>query len=121
VAGAKGEPMERTQAAKIVRKDVSGARLFCDGALGFAHVMAHRLLDAQQPEEGRRALGRWLDGREGSGSDWVHVQWHMAVFEIEMGRWSSASKRFWQHIEPAFVKCCCLKKIKKTLMIYLKR
>jgi hypothetical protein len=93
--------MENNENAKIVAKDASAAPLFCDGALGFAHVMAHRLLDAGQPEGGRRILGRWLEGREGAGSDCAHVQWHMAVFEIATGRRASASERFSRHIEPA--------------------
>ena len=94
--------MEKTQISeRIVGRDVSGAPLFCDGALGLAHVVAHRLLDAGRPQEGRRVIGSWLVGREGAGSDWAHVQWHMAVFEIATGRWASALQRFSTHIEPA--------------------
>jgi hypothetical protein len=88
-------------AERIVGRDVSGAPLFCDGAWGWAHVEAHRLLDAGRPEEGHRVLGAWLAGRDGAGSDWVHLQWHMAVFEIAVGRWTSASDRFVREILPA--------------------
>jgi hypothetical protein len=59
------------------------------------------LLDAGHPEEGHRVLGAWLAGRDGAGSDWVHLQWHMAVFEIAVGRWTSASDRFVREILPA--------------------
>jgi hypothetical protein len=85
--------MEKTQ-------DISGAPLFCQGAVGWAHVEAHRLLDAGRPEEGHRVLGTWLAAHEGAGSDWIHVQWHMAVFEIATGRWISAFHRFEHHILP---------------------
>jgi len=88
-------------AQRIVGRDVSGAPLFCNGASGWAHVEAHRLLDAGRPEEGHRVLGAWVAGRDGAGSDWVHVQWHMAVFEIAVGRWSSAFDRFVREILPA--------------------
>ena len=94
--------MERTAfAQRIVGRDVSGSPLFCDGALGWAHVEAHRLLDAGRPEEGHRVLGDWLATQNGAGSDWAHVQWHMAVLEIATGRWTSAFERFWRHIEPS--------------------
>jgi hypothetical protein len=102
VFGAKGDPMEKTQVAlRMVDRDVSGSPLFCDGASGLAHVVAHRLLDAGRPEEGHRVLGAWLAAHEGAGSDWTHLQWHMAVFEIATKRWTSAFARFVRHILPA--------------------
>ena len=94
--------MEKTQAGpRIVGRDASGAPLFCEGASGWAHVEAHRLLDAGQPDEGHRVLGAWLASHEGDGSDWIHLQWHMAVFEIATGLWSSAFRRFARHILPS--------------------
>ena len=94
--------MEKTQVAqRIVGRDVSGSPLFCDGASGLAHVVAHHHLDAGRPEEGHRVLGAWLATHEGTGSDWAHLQWHMAVFEIATGRWTSAFQRFVRHIQPA--------------------
>ena len=94
--------METTQTGqRIVDKDASGAPIFCEGASGWAHVEAHRLLDAGRPEEGHRVLGAWLATHEGTGSDGIHLQWHMAVFEIATGRWSSAFRRFARQILPA--------------------
>jgi hypothetical protein len=94
--------MEETQVAhRIVGRDVSGSPLFCEGASGWAHVEAHRHLDAHRPEEGHRLLGAWLATHEGTGSDWIHLQWHMAVFEIATGRWASAFHRYAREILPA--------------------
>lgn len=94
--------METTQIPqRAVDRDVSGAPLFCEGAEGFAHVVAHRLLDAGRPEEGHRWLGAWLATHEGAGSDWLHLQWHMAVFELATGRWASAHRRCICEILPA--------------------
>jgi hypothetical protein len=93
--------MEQQVAQRIVDRDVSGAPLFCEGASGWAHVEAHRLLDEDRPEEGHRVLGDWLATHEGSGSDWTHLQWHMSVFEIATGRWGSAFSRFVREIQPA--------------------
>jgi len=81
--------------------DVSGFAVFSDGGLGAAHVLAHDLLDAGRHHEGRRRLGAVLGGQTGSGSDWVHLQWHLAVFELATGSRRSPLRRFRRHILPA--------------------
>jgi hypothetical protein len=81
-------------------KDGSGYVVFSDGDIGSAHVMAHRLLDTGDIALGRDRLGQWLDGREGSGSDWAHIQFHMAVFELEAGDWNAAHARFLEEVLP---------------------
>jgi hypothetical protein len=81
-------------------QDVSGFGVFSQGDAGDAHVMAHRMLDEARYELGHELLGAWLDCHEGAGSDWTHLQWHMAVFEIAVGRWEAALARFEQEIIP---------------------
>ena len=80
--------------------DVSGFGVFSQGDAGQAHVMAHRMLDEGRHELGHRLLGAWLEGRDRSGSDWTHLQWHMAIFEIAVGKWEAALNRFETHILP---------------------
>jgi len=80
--------------------DVSGFGVFSKGDAGQAHVMAHRMLDEGRHGLGHRLLGAWLEGREGSGSDWTHLQWHMAIFEIAVGKWDAALKRFETQLLP---------------------
>jgi hypothetical protein len=82
------------------RPDTSGYAVFAAGDAGSAHVMAHEMLDSGQFDQGHRLLGAWLRGRSGRGSDWVHLQWHMAVFELALGHWDSAYARFQEHILP---------------------
>lgn len=81
--------------------DSSGYAVFSEGEAGAIHVVAHRMLDSDQITSGHRLLGDWLANRDGSGSRWVHLQWHMAVFEVSLGHWQSAFARFRQHILPA--------------------
>ena len=81
--------------------DSSGYAVFSEGDAGVIHVLAHRMLDSDQLERGHRLLGDWLAHRNGSGSKWVHLQWHMAVFEVSLGHWQSGIDRFRQHILPA--------------------
>jgi hypothetical protein len=80
--------------------DVSGFGVFSHGDAGQAHVLAHRMLDEERHELGHRLLGAWLEARAGSGSDWTHLQWHMAVFEIAVGKWDAAFARFETYIVP---------------------
>ncbi|MBW2629102.1 MAG: hypothetical protein JRE45_15975 [Deltaproteobacteria bacterium] len=82
-------------------RDVSGFDVFSHGDAGQAHVMAHRMLDGGRHELGHGVLGAWLDGHDGGGSDWTHLQWHMAIFEIAVGAWEEALTRFETHILPA--------------------
>lgn len=82
-------------------RDAGGYAIFSTGDLGAVHAMAHRMYDEGRIEEGHRRLGAWLEGRRGSGSDWVHIQFHMAVFEIELGLVGAAYDRFTEHVLPA--------------------
>jgi hypothetical protein len=69
------------------------------GIACLAHGSPHTTVG--QPEEGHRVLGAWLAAHDGAGSDWTHLQWHMAVYEIGAGQWTSAFARFVRHILPA--------------------
>jgi hypothetical protein len=81
-------------------RDKSGHTVFSEGDVGAVHVMAHELLDSGRLDLGHERLGRWLIGRTGTGSDWAHIQFHMAVFELETGDWKSAYARFLEEIVP---------------------
>lgn len=78
-------------------------RVFSRGALGEMHVLAHHLTDEGRYRLGHDVLGAWLEGHDGAGSDWIHLQWHMAVFELAVGKWGTAFERFCAHILPAAV------------------
>ena len=82
-------------------QDSSGFHIFSDSEIGAAHVLAHRTLDLGQVELGHRLLGEWFDGRAAEGSEWVHIQWHMLVFELAVGDWDGARERFQSHVLPA--------------------
>jgi len=81
-------------------RDVGGFPIFATGEFGPAHVAAHRLFDQGRLQEGHRRLGSWLATHSGAGSDWVHLQFHMALFEIAVGKWYAAYLRFTNEILP---------------------
>ena len=98
---APGRTRPATNDNETNRVDSSGFRYFSAGELGAMHAMAHDMLDEGLLAEGLERLGEWLDGRSGGGSQWVHLQWHMAVFEIAGGKLDEAHARFQQWILPA--------------------
>ena len=75
-------------------RDTTGYKVFSSGSIGAAHVMAHQMLDDNRIELGHRLLGEWLAGRSGSGSEWIHLQFHMAVFELAVDDWDAAYNRY---------------------------
>jgi len=81
--------------------DASGFAVFADGTQGAAHAEAHAALDTRRYAQGYRDLGAWLDSHSGSGSEWIHLQFHMALFELELGLWNAAYTRFMSHVLPA--------------------
>lgn len=83
--------------------DVSGYTIFSAGDAGAAHVMAHRTLDENRIVAGHRLLGEWLQNHTGSGSDWIHLHFHMAIFELAIDDWDAAYTRFMNEILPAAV------------------
>lgn len=82
-------------------RDAIGKPVFAAGDTGIAHVIAHRLLDSGECELGHRWLGHWLDTHEGTGSEWIHLQFHMAVFELAIDDWAAAHRRYLARILPA--------------------
>jgi hypothetical protein len=95
------EPVGVTFAHGGAVQDASGYTIFSAGDIGAAHATAHRMLDEGEFELGHALLGSWLEGRSGSGSEWLHLQFHMAVFELELGIWDAAYERYVEHLLPA--------------------
>jgi len=88
------------EASAVNVRDVSGYEIFGHGSLGEAHALAHRLTDTARWGLGHHLLGEWLDTHSGQGSDWVHLQFHMAIFELALGEWDSAHRRFLSEVLP---------------------
>jgi hypothetical protein len=93
--------MKGTPAHAASNAPTNGFRPFNDGAAGRVHDRVHRLIDDARHDEARTLLGDWLDCNQGSGSEWVHLQWHLAVLELGSGALLEALERFRLHIRPA--------------------
>lgn len=88
------------EASAVNARDVGGYEIFSHGHSGEAHALAHRLTDTARWGLGHHLLGEWLDTHSGQGSDWVHLQFHMAIFELALGEWDSAHRRFLSEVLP---------------------
>jgi hypothetical protein len=88
------------EASAVNACDLSGYEIFSHGPSGEAHALAHRLTDTARWHLGRQLLGEWLDTHKGRGSDWVHLQFHMAIFELALGEWDCAHRRFRSEVLP---------------------
>lgn len=82
-------------------RDAGGYRIFSHGEMGEAHAFAHRMFDCGQIRAGRHGLETWLAGKCGQGSEWLHLHFHLALFELESGDWHRACARFEAEILPA--------------------
>jgi hypothetical protein len=88
------------KASPVNARDIRGYEIFSHGPSGEAHALAHRLTDTARWRLGHQLLGEWLNTHSGQGSDWVHLQFHMAIFELALGDWNSANRRFLSEILP---------------------
>jgi hypothetical protein len=64
-------------------------------------VLAHRALDEGNLLAGYRAVRISIGDDAASVSRILHLQWHLLVFEIELGLWHSARYRYGRYLEPA--------------------
>jgi hypothetical protein len=101
LANLQTEPMTRIVRPIPGVRDAAGYQIFSHGESGAAHAFAHRMFDGGQIRAGRRGLEGWFAGRQGSGSDWLHLHFHLALFELESGDWQSAYERFASEILPS--------------------
>ncbi|MGD8839883.1 MAG: hypothetical protein PVI70_09810 [Gammaproteobacteria bacterium] len=94
-------PQTRTGHPATQVRDASGYRIFSHGEMGEAHAFAHRMFDSGHIRAGRHGLETRLAGKRGQGSEWLHLQFHLALFELESGDWQRAHARFEAEILPA--------------------
>ena len=95
------EPMTSIDRPMPAVRDAAGYEIFSQGESGAAHAFAHRMFDGGQIQAGRHGLEAWFAGRHGRGSEWLHLHFHLALFELETGDWQRAYDRFESEILPA--------------------
>jgi len=65
-----------------------------------AHVKAHVHYEAGEKEQGLGFLKQWLPGYAREGLLHCHINWHIALWQMELGDIASAMKTYMQGVHP---------------------
>ena len=85
---------------EIARETIERAmQLDPDSAHG-AHVKAHVHYEAGEKEQGLGFLQRWLPGYAKEGLLHCHINWHIALWQLELGDADAAFKSYLQGVHP---------------------
>ncbi|ETW97425.1 MAG: hypothetical protein ETSY1_22700 [Candidatus Entotheonella factor] len=68
-----------------------------------AHSVAHVYFERGDAATGAEFLGTWLAGFDCPASSYVHLSWHLALFELALGQYEKAIERYEQDIRPYVV------------------
>ncbi len=64
------------------------------------HSVAHVYFERGDAAAGAPFLERWLQGFDCPASSYVHLSWHLALFELALGQYQRAIERYEQDIRP---------------------
>ena len=82
-------------------RKVVGRALALDPESGFgAHVKAHVHYEAREQEAGLKFLQQWLPGYAKEALLHCHLNWHVALWQLELGDAESAMKTYLRAVHP---------------------
>ncbi len=67
------------------------------------HSVAHVYFERGDAAGGADFLANWLEGFDCPASSYVHLSWHLALFELALGQYERAIERYEQDIRPYVV------------------
>jgi tetratricopeptide (TPR) repeat protein len=67
------------------------------------HSVAHVYFERGDARTGADMLGHWLHGFDNPASSYVHLSWHLALFELALGQYEQALARYERDIRPSVV------------------
>ena len=68
-----------------------------------SHSVTHVYFEKGEHHEGNEFLGEWLQGFDSRAPYHVHLSWHLALFELAMGRYSDAISLYERDIRPSVI------------------
>jgi len=68
-----------------------------------SHSVAHVYFERADSSSGAEFLERWLPGFDNRAPYHVHLSWHLALFELAMGRYQNALEVYGKDIRPSVV------------------
>lgn len=67
------------------------------------HSIAHVYFERGDAAGGADVLRNWLEGFDNPASSYVHLSWHLALFELALGQYQKAFERYENDIRPSIV------------------
>lgn len=67
------------------------------------HSATHVYFERGEAETGEEFLGDWLYGFDAPATSYVHLSWHLALFELALGKYQGALDRYEKYIRPSVV------------------
>ena len=67
------------------------------------HSMTHVYFEQGDAATGEDFLGTWLRGFDSPASSYVHLSWHLALFELAQGKYQETLDRYEHFIRPSVV------------------
>ena len=67
------------------------------------HSMTHVHFEQGDAASGEDFLGTWLRGFDSPASSYVHLSWHLALFELAQGKYQETLDRYEHFIRPSVV------------------
>jgi len=65
-----------------------------------AHVVAHVHYEAGEKQQGLKFLQQWMPGYAKEGLLHCHLNWHVALWQLELGRHEEAMRTYLQGVHP---------------------
>jgi tetratricopeptide (TPR) repeat protein len=85
---------------EIARRTIERAMALDPESAHGAHVKAHVHYEAEEKEQGLKFLQQWLPGYAKEGLLHCHINWHVALWQMELGDAASARKTYLQGVHP---------------------
>jgi tetratricopeptide (TPR) repeat protein len=85
---------------EVARKTIERAMQLDPESAHGAHVKAHVHYEAGEKEEGLRFLQQWITGYAREGLLHCHVNWHIALWQLELGDAEEAMKTYLKGVHP---------------------
>jgi hypothetical protein len=89
-----------TADTEIARKTIERAMALDPKSAHGAHVKAHVHYEAGEKEQGLKFLQQWLPGYAKEGLLHCHLNWHIALWQLELGDYSAAKRTYLNGVHP---------------------
>jgi tetratricopeptide (TPR) repeat protein len=85
---------------EVARKTIERAMAMDPHSAHGAHVKAHVHYEAGEKDQGLKFLQQWIKGYAKEGLLHCHINWHIALWQLELGDYAAARRSYVQDVHP---------------------